>query len=64
MALTKGSWNITNLKGINRVFKEADSPDAIAWMSNRDDKAPPKPKAAPKPKKPKVEKSWINPDSP
>lgn len=32
---TKGSWRITNLKGIERVFKDAEHPDAIAWMSNR-----------------------------
>jgi hypothetical protein len=50
---TKGSWRIANLKGVERVFKESDSPEAIEWMSNRDDKAPakPKPPGAPKKKK-------------
>jgi hypothetical protein len=47
---TKGSWKIANLKGVERVFKDAEDPEAIAWMSNRDDKAPPKPKVV-KPKK-------------
>lgn len=48
---TKGSWKITNLKGIERTFKDAESPEALEWMSNRDDKVPPKPKVV-KPKKP------------
>lgn len=47
---TKGAWNIQNLKGIVRTFKDAEHPDAIAWMSNRDDKLPAKPKVE-KPKK-------------
>lgn len=51
---TKGSWRIQNLKGIERVFKSEEDPEAIAWMSNRDDKAPVKPKVE-KPKKPKEE---------
>lgn len=46
---TKGSWKITNLKGIERTFKDAEHPDAIAWMSNRDDKAPSPPKANKRP---------------
>lgn len=37
---TKGSWKIQNLKGVERMFKDAEHPDAIAWMSNRDDKVP------------------------
>jgi hypothetical protein len=47
---TKGSWKIQNLLGIERVFKDPEHPDAIAWMSNRDDKVPAKPKVE-KPKK-------------
>lgn len=53
---TKGSWTISNLKGVERVFKDAESPEAVEWMRNRDDKAPSAPKVA-KPKKPKEPKA-------
>lgn len=47
---TKGSWKIANLMGVERTFKDAEHPDAIAWMSNRDLKVPPKPKVEKKKK--------------
>ena len=32
----KGAWKIQNLKGVIKSFKSNESPEAIAWMSNRD----------------------------
>lgn len=37
---TKGNWRIGNLNGVIKTFKSADSPEAKAWMKNRDS-APP-----------------------
>ena len=32
----KGSWPVSNLKGWIKKFKDVESTDAIAWMTNRD----------------------------
>lgn len=34
----KGSWKICNLVGWEKVFPSEDSPEALAWMRNRDSK--------------------------
>lgn len=35
MHKTKGSWNISNLVGVVRVFKDPETPEALAWMRDR-----------------------------
>lgn len=32
----KGSWKISNLKGKEKTFRDEQSPEARAWMKNRD----------------------------
>jgi hypothetical protein len=49
---TKGSWEIMNLRGVMKRFKSNESPEAIAWMSNRDEADAPKER---KPRKKKGE---------
>lgn len=36
----KGSWPVSNLKGWIKKFKDVESADAVAWMSNRDFEPP------------------------
>ena len=35
MHKTKGSWKISNLVGVVRVFKDPETPEALAWMRDR-----------------------------
>lgn len=48
----KGSWTICNLQGVPKVFKTEDSPEALAWMRNRD------PAPSPPPIKSGFDKLW------
>jgi hypothetical protein len=53
--VTKGSWEIMNLKGVMKRFKSAESEEAKAWMNNRDDAVTPKEKKPRKKKEAKAE---------
>lgn len=41
---TKGAWNIMNLRGIMKTFKDPESDEARAWMVDRTEKAEKAPK--------------------
>ena len=48
------TWDIQNLKGVMKKFKDPESDEARAWMSNRDE--------APQKKEPKPKKFWMDGD--
>ena len=50
--VVKGAWKIQNLRGVFKSFKNHESDEARAWMSNRDEEVIRVPK---EPKVPKVE---------
>jgi hypothetical protein len=57
IVVTKGSWQVQNLRGVMKRFMDVESDEARAWMSNRDEEVEKKEGAAKRPKLTELERA-------